>query len=374
MSENTQLAKPKTAMPPMTRFKQYLRSEEVMSRFKAMLGSQGAERYVMEVYLTVMNSERLQECTPESIVSAALRSAALKLSVDPVTGHAYLVPYGHVCTMLPGYKGYMWMGERTGKYRYINVSEIYEGQVAKKELRTGFWTFTGEPISKKVIGYYGSFELVTGLRHDVYWTVEQIYAHAQQYSPGYRSKKADNPWFASEESKAGMEKKTVIRDLMSHWGYMEPHDAELLQKLDQEPINVVDGEFAAPAFKDVHLAEGNALEGLSEEQIKGQLGFEPDPAATPAEVLAKEKEKKAPKTVDLEIQDGKIGVTSPTAGAVLSAFYDKPVTELTVPELEFLIQDAASKDPKAAESGKVIKAARDELLKRVPGSAIAKGR
>lgn len=46
----------------------------------------------------------LGRCTPESFLGALLTSAQLGLEPGPL-GEAYLVPFGNVCTFIPGYRG-----------------------------------------------------------------------------------------------------------------------------------------------------------------------------------------------------------------------------------------------------------------------------
>ena len=215
------------------KLKEYIRSEEIMLRFKEVLGDYQASAYVSSVILAVANSQQLQECTPLSIVSSALRAASLRLSCDPSTGQAYLVPFKDrgvpKATLIVGYKGLYHMALRTNKYRDINVAEVYEGEEVSEDRITGMHKLEGRRTGDKVIGYIGYFELLAGYRKTVYMTVSEIHEHAQRRSKGYN--RPDGAW---KTDTAMMEKKTVLRLMLSHWGYFDPHDTMMLDALDAE--------------------------------------------------------------------------------------------------------------------------------------------
>lgn len=215
------------------KLKEYIRSEEIMMRFKEVLGDYQASAYVSSVILAVANSQQLQECTPLSIVSSALRAASLRLSCDPSTGQAYLVPFKDrgvpKATLIVGYKGLYHMALRTNKYRDINVAEVYEGEEVSEDRITGMHKLEGRRTGNKVIGYIGYFELLSGFRKTDYMTVEEIHAHAQRRSKGYN--RPDGAW---KTDTAMMEKKTVLRLMLTHWGYFDPHDVMALESLEVE--------------------------------------------------------------------------------------------------------------------------------------------
>lgn len=67
------------------------------------------------------------------------------------------------------------------------------------------------------VGYYAMFELTNGFRKAIYWSKEQMEAHAIKYSPGYKAKKGYTFW---EKNFDGMAYKTMLRQLISKWGIM----------------------------------------------------------------------------------------------------------------------------------------------------------
>ena len=69
----------------------------------------------------------------------------------------------------------------------------------------------------ETIGYYAMFELVNGFKKAIYWSKEQMEAHALQYSQGYRAKKGYTFW---EKDFDAMAHKTLLRQILSKWGIM----------------------------------------------------------------------------------------------------------------------------------------------------------
>lgn len=241
-----QQAERKTKETAITRISKYLEADIVKSRFKDILGDRSAPAYISSVMVAVKESEALMACQPESIYVSALRAATLRLSVDPATGQAYMVPFKGRATLIVGYKGLYDMAIRTGKYRYINVGAIYEGQTVEENPITGFHTISGSPVegakaNDKIIGWIGAFEMnpargqVTGFGKTFYMTVEEIHAHAKEYSAGYESK---NGTWKKETRK--MERKTVLRLMLRRWGYLDPADVNVLEQIEGEG-DVIDG-------------------------------------------------------------------------------------------------------------------------------------
>jgi recombination protein RecT len=257
------------AKAPKQSLREYMRSPEITTRFAEVVGKSNANSYISSVLIAVSSNEDLQKCEMKSIVSSALRSATLQLSVDPATGYAYLVPYGNQATLIVGYKGLYQMAIRTGKYRAINVFEVWEGETAVEDRFTGFWSIEGTPKNKeKPIGIMGYFEMLPnwkqgqkeGYKKYLYMTMAEIEAHAKKFSKSYDSTRSGNIWKTNRRS---MEKKTVLRLLLIRWAD--------LSGVSLEDVDV-DGDFQ-------NLPEpGEAAkeEPFNEEKTLKEMGFEPD--------------------------------------------------------------------------------------------------
>ena len=155
------------------KIKAYGQSPEVTNSFVQLLGK-SAPHYIQSALIAVQTNETLMECTPRSIFRSALRAATLGLSCDPSLGHAYIVPYKNKDTgekeaqFQPGWHGVQHMALRTGKYEYINVSPVYEGEQVTEDRITGELKIEGSPSgSKNTIGLIASFKLLSGYKKSI---------------------------------------------------------------------------------------------------------------------------------------------------------------------------------------------------------------
>lgn len=244
--------------------KNYMRSDVVRSGFAEILGNHGASAYIASVVIAVGASEQLQKCSPKSIAVSALRAATLQLSVDPSLGKAYLIPFKDTATLVVGYKGLIELATRTGKYRYINVGPVYEGEIVEEDRISGLHKLSGHKQSDKVIGYIAAFEMLNGYAKTLYMTLEEIHAHARKYSKNY-----DHPNSLWKKNPEVMERKTPLRILLQNWGYLDPTAATIMQSSDDE--NVVDS--MAVDLPDAVPFEPEPRPLRTEQEILQSLGF-----------------------------------------------------------------------------------------------------
>lgn len=224
--------------------KEYGRSPEIIERFAEIVGKHNAGGYVQSAILAVANNDALQACTPQSIFASALRAATVQLLCEPSLGQAYLVPFGNKATFLIGYKGLYQLALRTGKYRYINVSPVYEGELVFEDRLTGEITLNGNRTGDEVIGYLASFQLVSGFSKSLYMSLDEIHAHADKYSKSVN--RTNSPW---KTNRTEMERKTVLRLLLSRYGYIDPKDALAISDDAAAPVEDADEQLPAPSDK-----------------------------------------------------------------------------------------------------------------------------
>lgn len=264
----------------------YMRSEPVVERFREVLGNQNAGAYIASALIAVASSDALKACEPQSIVASALRAASLRLSVDPSSGQAYLVPFKGKATLIVGYKGLHDMAVRTGRYRYIHVTPIYEGEIVVEDRISGFHRLEGARRGDDIRGWLGSFQMFEGYSKTLYMPVEEIHAHAQKYSKSY-----DNATSAWKTDTAKMERKTVLRLLLRQWGYLDPVDAGALESMESDDADAEGGFIEAqflPSLEEVLRAE-SPEEPKTEAQRKAELGFaangaSPEPEEEPVDL------------------------------------------------------------------------------------------
>ena len=254
----------------------YGRSQEVMETFSRLVG-RNAPHYVQSAIIAVQSNDRLMQCSPRSIFRSALRAATLRLTCDPALGHAWLVPYKNKngsfdAQFQAGWKGVQHMALRTGKYRYINVAPVYEGEEVVEDRITGSLKIEGGVTSpKKEKGLIASFALLSGLQKSIYMTNEEMEDHGKRYSKGYN--KADGIWMTN---KRAAYHKTILLKLLRTYGYLDPSDAAILD--DEQPeIN----DLELPDETEVTIVERKPIPA---EETNKYLGFEEDDEADWSEI------------------------------------------------------------------------------------------
>ena len=253
--------------------KKSVASSEVKKRMNDILGNK-SEQFLASIVNTVASNSSLQKCTYMSIMSAAFVAAALDLTIDPNLGFSAVVPYGDKAQFQIMYKGFIQLAIRTGQYRGMNVSEIYDDELEYynpiyKEI---VFTHLSGAVHRKtgdanyIAGYYAWFELINGFRQRLYMTSEEVEIHAKTYSKAYKydisGNKKTSLW--SIDFKA-MALKTVIKLLLSKWGILSVE----MQKAVIEDQKIHDGIASAGKYID------NPQSETEEEQVINSINYNP---------------------------------------------------------------------------------------------------
>ena len=255
----------------------YLAQDAVKNQINQVIGGKNGQRFISAIVSAYNTNPTLQECTNQSILSAALLGESLQLSPSPQLGHYYMVPFNNTkagtkeAQFQMGYKGYIQLAIRSGQYKRLNVVAIKEGELEyfdplnediKVNLMVDDWDKREEA---ETIGYYAMFELVNGFRKTMYWSKAQMLAHADKYSQAFykdagkvktkygekqRVSFADyeagnydprDSWMYSSfwyKNFDGMAYKTMLRQLISKWGVMSID----LQKAFEGDMATLDAE------------------------------------------------------------------------------------------------------------------------------------
>lgn len=282
MTTDIEIVKPEEKA--LTKITNYMESAVVRARFAQIMGERGASTYISSVLIAVADSYSLQKCSPVSIYTSALRAATLRLSVDPGTGQAYLVPFGGRATLIVGYKGLHDMAVRTNRYRYINVGEIFEGQEVTQDQISGFHKIVGKRTGSTVIGWIAAFEMLPRFGQyskTLYMTIDEIHEHATQYSKSYDHKNAkgeyDSLW---RTEPAKMERKTVLRLLLRKWGYIDPADVQVLDTMDEQDDEAIDALNVLAETAEVHGPQIHNSKEASIAVLNGDANPDPVKDAT----------------------------------------------------------------------------------------------
>ncbi len=196
-------------------------------RFEEILGKKAAG--FMSSIINISSSPSLNGCEPNSIVSSAVVAATLDLPIDQNLGFAYIVPYndknkGKVAQFQMGYKGFIQLAMRSGQYKTISSSEVYEGEIERYNRITGEIEFNNDftpDENSTVVGYIAYFKLLNGFEKYLYMATKELQAHGKKYSQSYKSKnqwaKDNSLWNTDFHS---MATKTVLKLLLSKYGIL----------------------------------------------------------------------------------------------------------------------------------------------------------
>ena len=192
---------------------QYFNSNSVQERFEKLLGVK-APGFISSVLQTVNNNKLLANADPTTILNAAATAASLDLPINQSLGRAWIVPFKGKAQFQIGYKGFVELAQRSGKYRSINAIAVYENQYkgfnALTEEIDGDFSVDG---AGAVVGYAAHFELLNGFTKTVYWSKEKVEQHAKRFSKSF----GNGPWKTDFDA---MAKKTVLKHTLANWGIL----------------------------------------------------------------------------------------------------------------------------------------------------------
>ena len=240
----------------------FLAKEAIKANVESVVGVKDSQRFISSVVSAVQTNPQLAECSNTSILSAALLGHSLNLPQSPQIGMFYLVPFknktGTEATFQLSYRGMLQLAMRSGQYKALNVTDIREGELASYDPIEDVYEFTPETDFAKrstlpIIGYYAHFEMINGFKKGIYWSKEQVDAHAKKYSASYRNGWSSSLWKSDFDA---MAKKTMLRQLISKWGIMsvemerayvgdqavirEDGTPDYIDNIPDEPVKAVD--------------------------------------------------------------------------------------------------------------------------------------
>lgn len=199
----------------MLPIKQTISTPAVMDRLHEVLGGK-ASQFAASIVQLVGGNSALARCDSNSIIGACLTAATHNLSIHPSLGQAHIVPFKGKATFILGYKGMIQLSQRTGQYAGMGAIPVYEGQLKSFDPLFGDYELdesvdkTGEPV-----GFLAAFRLVNGFMKSEYMGRAEIERHALKFSKSFT--RDSSPWKTDFEA---MAIKTVLRRLLSKWGYM----------------------------------------------------------------------------------------------------------------------------------------------------------
>ena len=256
----------KTGTSPIETMKTLTSSPKMMQRFDDVLGKK-APQFLASIVSAYSSNKELQKADQMSVMAAGMIAATLNLDINPSLGFAAIIPYKKNKKEKDGTwtntieaqfqimtKGFVQLSLRSGMYRNINVTEIYEDEFRSEDIISGEVFI--EPVAdgdrahgrtSKVIGYVAYLEFVNGFRKMVYWRMDKILNHAKKFSKSFDSRSdkfyKGSTWDTNFEA---MCRKTVLKNALSSWG--------ILSTQMQEAV-VVDGGIKPDMDAELEYAE-----------------------------------------------------------------------------------------------------------------------
>lgn len=242
----------------------YLKNDAVKTQINDLMGSDDGLSFAASIVAAVQQNPALKECTNQSIVSAALQGHTLGLSPSPQLGQFYMVPFKNKKTGTTeaqfqiGYRGLIQLASRSGYYKKINAVPIKEGELVRydplnEEIEVRLIENETKREHTPTCGYYAMFEYSNGFRKAMYWSKEKMAAHAERYSFAFARNgglkslelleagkipekdmwKYSSFWFKDFDAMAN---KTLIRQLINHWGVMSIKMQKAMDEDDTEKL------------------------------------------------------------------------------------------------------------------------------------------
>lgn len=247
-----------TAIEKKETITDFLWQPENFLRFSRTLGDDAAKPFVQSAIIAVASSDDLMACTKRSILSATLRAASLKLSLDPAVKQAYLVArnlknkktgnYEKVAVFQPHFMGLHTLAIRTNKFWVINVAAIHKDWMVLYNPLTGLHAIEVPNYGRMKDGYIpyqkvsfddtqgwlAYYKTTKGFEKTVYMSKEEIEDRAKHFAPeAYANPKS---LWHHEIHKETMYKKAPLLELLRAADITgQATSDDLKQVLEDEP-------------------------------------------------------------------------------------------------------------------------------------------
>ena len=221
--------------------KDFFAQPMIQEKFQEILG-QKSKGFITSILQAVNGNNLLQKANHLSIYNAAMVAATLDLPINASLGFAYIVPYKGQAQFQLGYKGLIQLAQRSGQYKRIAATPIYEGQLVSEDPLTGFEFDFKLKKSDKVIGYAAHFALLNGFEKTLYMSIDKVKAHAQRFSQTY--KQGYGVWHDNFDA---MAMKTALKALIGTYG---PMSIELQKAVLSDQAVIIDAETMEVSYID----------------------------------------------------------------------------------------------------------------------------
>lgn len=232
--------------------KTFFEKIEVKKKFEDMLGKR-ATSFMTSVLQIVAQNQLLAKADPVSVYQAAAVAATLDLPLNNNLGFAYIVPYKakqpdgsykDVAQFQMGYKGFIQLAQRSGQFKTLASTPVFEGQLIEQNPLTGFKFDFTQKKSEKVIGYAAFFQLLNGFEKTLFMTADELRNHGVKYSQTF--KKGFGLW---KDDFDAMAAKTVLKLLLSKFAPLSVEmqkavitDQGIVNDAEKDDVTYIDHE------------------------------------------------------------------------------------------------------------------------------------
>lgn len=122
------------------------------------------------LYTECQKNPSLLNCTPESLFGCTIAAAQMGLQLGGALGQCYLIPFKGRVTLVPGYKGYIQLVNRSGQVGVINAFTVYDkdefhyeyGSLPKVVHKPGQYATLADVQARKAVAYYATCQTKQG--------------------------------------------------------------------------------------------------------------------------------------------------------------------------------------------------------------------
>jgi recombination protein RecT len=219
------------------------------------------ERMIRVALTAVSTTPALQKCTALSVASAIVQASILGLEPNGALGEAYLIPYGTVCQLIPGYLGLIKLVRNSGELMMINAQPVHGKDVF--EFEDGLDPYLTHKRYKgedrgPVIAYWAGAVLKGGGKQFVVMTKREVEAHGKKFSKAFTS----GPWKTDFDA---MAMKTCLRKLVKF--LPKSIEAQIAVSLDERAEAGIPQQFSV----DVPLELQPPAEAEADEDVKPEI-------------------------------------------------------------------------------------------------------
>lgn len=195
-----------------------------------------AERMLRVALTAFYRTPALWDCDPVSIAGAIVQAAMLGLEVDGVTGLAYLVPFWNnkvtprrrECQMIPGYKGFILLGRRSGEVLTTSAEMVHQADdfafgegvepyirhtpyILRREAGNLMWACVSPEDRGDIVAVYSVLKLKDSSHQQKVMGLPEVFRIRDNFSKAQNDEgQIVGPWADHED---WMVKKTCIKQL-----------------------------------------------------------------------------------------------------------------------------------------------------------------